>query len=211
MLPWLGTRVPTEWLPGAGGAGPPARGDHRVLAHRLRRGAASVSETSIATALAGGSAATFLVLAAFFLPAFRSAQPNATITEDVVRERRYRPDATVAYCSDAVRVQRDLLFAARVAAAERCDLWSLVASPQPFLLVLTAAEYGSLSRAPELRPIADYRGLPATALTLGGLAGGMAPETVVLAANFATDDPVAEVKRRKDRKRLLREDDPDLP
>jgi 4-amino-4-deoxy-L-arabinose transferase-like glycosyltransferase len=209
-LPWLDTRVPAEWRPGLAAQALlvlVAAGVVLAAFRAVRR----PSPRGILAALGGGTAAIFLVLAAFFLPAFRSAQPNAALTADVVRERQYRPDAAVAYCSDAARVQRDVLFFARAAALERCDLWSLVVSSQPLLLVLSGEEYLSLSRAPELRPIGEYRGLPATALTLGGLFGGMAPETVVLAANFETDDPVAEVKRKKDRKRLLREDDPDLP
>jgi 4-amino-4-deoxy-L-arabinose transferase-like glycosyltransferase len=209
-IPWLNTRVPAEWLPGG-----------VAVALLLVVGAVSAFHAFVAAwrptprrisaAFGGGSAATFLVLAAFFLPAFRAAQPNVALTEDVLRERRFQPRAQVALCSDPARVQRDVLFAARLAAVERCDLWSLAASPHPFLLVLSKDEFASLARLPNVRPVADYRALPATALTLGGLVEGVSAETIVLAANFETDDPVAEVKRKKDRKRALREDDPDLP
>ena len=209
-LPWLNTRVPTEWLPGGA-----------AQALLLLVGAATAflafvaalrpSPRRVGVALGTGSAATFLLLAAFFLPAFRAAQPNGALTEDVLRERRFRPDATVAYCSDPARVDRDVLFSGRAAALARCDLWGLATSPQPFLLVLSGPEFESLSRLHNVRPVAGYRALPATALTLGGLVEGLAPETVVLAANFETEDPVAELKRKKDRKRALREAPPSPP
>jgi 4-amino-4-deoxy-L-arabinose transferase-like glycosyltransferase len=209
-IPWLAAHVPTEWLPG---------GAAQVLLLLVAAGSAVAALAAarrptpgrLGAVLGGGAAAVFLVLGAFHLPAFRAAQPNLALTADVLRERGFRPDVQVALCDDPARVQRDVLFAARLAALERCDLWSLAASSQPFLLVLSEAEFESLARAPNVRPIAGYRALPATALTLGGLVAGVAPETIVLAANFETDDPVAEVKRKKDRKRLLREDDPDLP
>ena len=165
----------------------------------------------VAAALGGGTAAVFLVLASWFLPAFRGAQPNGRLTADVVRERRYRPDAAVVLCSDPVRVQRDLLFDARIVVQERCDLWGLAASSHPFLLVLGPEEAQSLALLPQVREIATYRGLPATALTLGGIFTGLQPQPLALVANFDTDDPVAEVKRKKDRKRALREEDPGLP
>jgi hypothetical protein len=159
----------------------------------------------VAFALGGGSAAVFAVLAAWFLPAFRAAQPNQAITADVVRERRYEPDAVVVACTDPAPAQRDLLFDARLVVQERCDLWGLASSPQPFLFLLGPEETQSL--LPQLRPIAAYRALPATALTLGGLVSGPQPQMLALAANFETDDPVAEVKRKKDRKRALRDEE----
>jgi hypothetical protein len=127
------------------------------------------------------------------------------MTQDVLRERHYRPDAAVVMCSDPARVQRDLLFAARIVVAERCDLWALASSPQPFLFLLGPDETHSL--LPQLRPVAGYRALPATALTLSGVLAGVQPQAVALVANFETDDPVAEIKRKKDRKRLLRDDE----
>jgi len=159
----------------------------------------------VAAALGGGTAAVFLVLVAWFLPAFRRAQPNAPLTADVVRERRFRPEAAVALCSDPARVQRDLLFDARIVVEERCDLWALAASSHPFLLVLGPGELLSLARLPQVREVGTYRGLPATALTFSGLVAGVEPRPLALVANFDTDDPVAEVKRKKDRKRALRD------
>ena len=203
-IPWLATRVPLEWL--AGGA---AQAGLMAVAVASALGALLAARhptpARVAAALGGASAALFLLLAACFLPAFRAAQPNRWVTEDVARERIYRPEAGLALCSDPARVQRDLLFAARVVAQERCDLWSLAASSHPFLLLLGPAEYLSLSRLPQVRPIAAYRALPATALTLSGLVAGLDPDPLFLVANFETEDPVAEVKRKKDRKRALKD------
>ena len=44
----------------------------------------------------------------------------------------------------------------------------------------------------------------AAAMTLGQILSGLEVEPVVLLANYHTDDPVAETKRVKDRKRALR-------
>jgi hypothetical protein len=125
--------------------------------------------------------------------------------EDVRRERAYRSDAAVAACSDPLRVQRDILFHARTPVEERCDLWAIASSSRPFLLLLDPEERRSLVGAEGVREIARYRYLPATALTLAGVIGRPVPSEMTLAANFATDDPVAETKRKRDRKRALRE------
>jgi hypothetical protein len=42
-------------------------------------------------------------------------------------------------------------------------------------------------------------------MTLGQVLSGLDVESFVLLANYRTDDPVAEVKRRRDRKHALRE------
>ena len=206
-ISWVNTRVPTEWLPGAA-AQVLLLGVGAVAAFHAFGAARRPSPRRIGAAFGGSTAALFLVLVAWFLPAFRSAQPNAPLTADVVRERGYRPDAVVVACSDPVRVQRDLLFDARVVVGERCDLWGLAASSHPFLLLLGPEEALSLALLPQVREVATYRGLPATALTFGGLVAGAQPQPLVLVANFATDDPVAEVKRKKDRKRALRDLEP---
>jgi 4-amino-4-deoxy-L-arabinose transferase-like glycosyltransferase len=204
LLVPLGTaRVPLEWLASAAA---------QVVLVLVSVGAAVFGLMAarrptpgrVAAALGGGTAAVFLVLVAWFLPAFRGAQPNGMLTADVVRERRYRPDAAVVLCSDPVRVQRDLLFDGRIVVEERCDLWGMAASSHPFLLVLGPEEAQALSLLPQVREVATYRGLPATALTFGGVVAGVEPQWLALVANFATDDPVAEVKRKKDRKRALR-------
>ena len=204
VVPWATARVPLEWLAPA-----PAQ----VVLVLVSAVAAVLALTAsrrpspgrLAAALGGGTAAVFLVLVAWFLPAFRDAQPSAPLTADVVRERRFRPEAAVVLCSDPARVQRDLLFEARIVVEERCDLWALAASSHPFLLVLGPEEALSLARVPQVREVATYRALPATALTFGGLVAGVEPQPLALAANFDTDDPVAEVKRKKDRKRALRD------
>jgi 4-amino-4-deoxy-L-arabinose transferase-like glycosyltransferase len=139
------------------------------------------------------------------VPAFHAAQPLAAIVEDVRREHGYRPDATVVACADPLRVQRELLFHARTVMEERCDLWALASSSRPFLLLLDPEEGRSLLAAEGVREVARYRYLPASALTLAGVLERPAPSEMTLAANFATDDPVAETKRRRDRKRALRE------
>jgi hypothetical protein len=154
--------------------------------------------------MAVATALPIVVLAAFFLPAFRRAQPNAAILEDVLRERRYRADAAVSLCDDPARVQRDLLFHGRLAVLERCDLWAPASSRMPFLLLLPNEDWQTLATSLPLREVAQYRHLPATALTLRGLLAGPRPGALVLAANFATDDPVAELKRKRDRRRALR-------
>lgn len=140
-----------------------------------------------------------------YLPAFRAAQPNEAVTRDVARERRYRPDARLVFCRDLARVHRDVLFAARHAAVERCDLWALATDAAPWLLLLTEDERSSLAAIPGVRAVADYAVVPATALTLRGLWEGVRPERQYLVANYETRDPIAEIKRKKDRKRALRE------
>jgi 4-amino-4-deoxy-L-arabinose transferase-like glycosyltransferase len=158
-------------------------------------------------ALGGGAWAVGLVLTAFFLPAFRAAQPNHALAEDVRRERTHRPDARVAACSDPARVERDVLFEARVAVEHRCDLWNVAPSSEPYLFLLRPQEHRSLERIPGFREVARYRYLPAATLTLSGFLVPSEPEPVVLGANFSTADPVAELRRKRLRKQELREED----
>ena len=77
--------------------------------------------------------------------------------EDVARELRFRADATVVACGDPARVQRDLLFQVRAVVQERCDLWALASSRQPFLLLLGPNERRSLVGAEGVREIDAYR------------------------------------------------------
>ena len=144
-------------------------------------------------------------LGGLVVPAFYAAQPVDALVEDVRREQRYRPDATVVACSDPARAQRDLLFHARTVVEERCDLWALLSSSRPFLLILYPEEGRSLLAAEGVREVGRYRYMPAAALTLAGVLDRPAPAEMALAANFATDDPVAQAKARRDRKRALRE------
>ncbi len=86
LVPWTTARVPLEWLAPA-----PAQ----VVLALVSVTAAVVALMAarrpapgrVAAALGGGTAAVFLVLVAWFLPAFRRAQPNGPLTADVVRER----------------------------------------------------------------------------------------------------------------------------
>lgn len=154
--------------------------------------------------LALAPATLFALLAGGFLPAFRAAQPNAAIVEDVARELRYVPDASVVLCEDPTRAQRDILFHARAPVLERCDLWNYASSEYPYLLLLDPRERQALSTLPYWREVDSYRGLPARALTARYLVDFPQPESVVLMANFETADPVATRKVLKERRRALR-------
>jgi len=211
-------RVPAPWLPGAG---------YRaalvavlaVSAAAMIVVAARPSPGRVAVVLAAPVAAAWLVLVAGFLPAFASAQPNRAIAADVAREMSYRQDARLAVCGDPSRVRRDVLFHARATAEETCDVWALAASPLPYLLVVTPPQAASLEKVPEWRTVGRYACLPASALTLDGLLSSPEPCEVVLGANFETDDPVADRKKRREyRKAIQREraeaaarDDPATP
>jgi 4-amino-4-deoxy-L-arabinose transferase-like glycosyltransferase len=154
--------------------------------------------------LGATSACVFVGLVTLFLPAFWSAQPNAALVADIDRERGFRPEAQVVACADPSRVERDLLFYSRVVVTTRCDLWSLAPSRSPFLFLLAPAERASLASVPGFREISSHRYLPATVLTFDGLLEARPPGVITLAANYGTEDPVAETKRKQDRKREMR-------
>jgi hypothetical protein len=192
----LPPRIPDEWLPG-----PLAR---VVLVAVVAAGAALLLAVAVrptprraAAALASVIAAAWLVLVVSFLPAFAAAQPNRAIAADVARERSFRPDLRMAFCSDPTRVRRDVLLHVRLAAFSECDLWSLAGSREPFLLLATPAQDASFRVDPRYREIARYRYVPASALTLGGLFSVREPGEVVLGANFTTTDPEAERKKKR--------------
>jgi 4-amino-4-deoxy-L-arabinose transferase-like glycosyltransferase len=190
-------RVPDAWLPGlASRALLVAVVATSALA--LLAVAARLTPARAAAALASIVAAAWLVLVLLFLPAFAAAQPNAAIVADVSRERQYRADLRMGFCSDPINVRRDVLLHVRLAAISECDLWSLAGSRQPFLLLATPAQDASFRASPRYREIARYRYLPASALTLGGLLSLDAPGEIVLGANFPTKDPVAERKRKRE-------------
>jgi len=178
-----------------------------VLAAALATLAAAANPVPgrVLAVLGGGIALVFVGLVTLLLPAFWSAQPNQAIVQDVLRERRFRPDAGVVACTDPPRVERDILFHARLAVERRCDLWSLAPTGEPYLFLLRPEERASLAAVPGFREISVHRYLPATVLTLGGLLAQPEPGVMTLAANFETDDPTAETKRKQDRKRALRE------
>ena len=197
-------RVPAEWLPG------PAP---RVLlvallaagALALLAAAARPTAVRVTAALASLVAAVWLVLVVSFLPSFAAAQPNRAIVAEVAREREHRPDLRMAFCSDPTRVRRDVLLHVRLAALSECHLWSLVGSREPFLLLATPAQDASFRADPRYREIARYRYVPASALTLGGLLSLREPGEIVLGANFATTDPVAERKRKREYRKAIQD------
>jgi 4-amino-4-deoxy-L-arabinose transferase-like glycosyltransferase len=195
-------RVPAEWLPG------PA--PRALLVAFLAAGAlvllavaARPTAVRVTAALASLVAAAWLVLVVFFLPAFAAAQPNRAIVGDVARERQHRPDLRMAFCSDPTHVRRDVLLHVRLAPISECDLWSLAGSREPFLLLATPAQDASFRADPRYREIARYRYVPASALTLGGLFSLREPGQIVLGANFATSDPVAEQKRKREYRKAI--------
>jgi len=196
LLLALPPRIPAEWLPGAVPRG--------LLVAVFAAGAISLLAAAVrptprraAAVLASLVAAAWLVLVVFFLPAFAAAQPNRAIVADVARERAYRSDLRMAFCSDPTRVRRDVLLNVRLAAFSECDLWSLAGSREPFLLLATPAQDASFRADPRYREIARYRYVPARALTLEGLFSVREPGEVVLGANFPTADPEADRKRRR--------------
>jgi 4-amino-4-deoxy-L-arabinose transferase-like glycosyltransferase len=189
-------RVPAPWLPGPGA--------RAALAALLVAGALALlgaawrlTAARATAALASVVAAAWLVLVVAYLPAFSAAQPNRAIVADVARERQYRADLRMGFCSDPTRVRRDVLLHVRLAAVAECDLWSLAGSREPFLLLATPAQDASFRASPRYREIARYRYVPARALTLAGLLSLGEPGEIVLGANFPTKDPVAERKRKR--------------
>jgi 4-amino-4-deoxy-L-arabinose transferase-like glycosyltransferase len=194
-------QVPAEWLPAAF-----ARGwllaVLAVGALVLLAVAAAPLPRRVLAALAGIVAAAWFLAVAFFLPAFARSQPNRAMVEDVARERQYRPDLRLAYCSDPTRVRRDVLFEVRLAATAECELWSLAGSRAPYLLLATPAEDASFRVDPRYRHVATYHYLPADALTLGGLFSLRGPALIMLVANYPTRDPVARVKRNREYRKL---------
>jgi 4-amino-4-deoxy-L-arabinose transferase-like glycosyltransferase len=198
-------RVPSGWLPGPEAiallAGALATSALAALAV-----AARPTPRRVVAVLAGGVAAGWLVLVVFFLPSFTRAQPNRAIARDVAREHRYRPNLRFVTCSDPARARRDVLFRARVTAEETCELWPRAASHRPYLLLVRPEEDRSFRSVPGYRHVATYRYLPARSLTLAGLLSVSEPGETVLVANFATRDPVAERKRRREARKALHAD-----
>jgi 4-amino-4-deoxy-L-arabinose transferase-like glycosyltransferase len=197
--------VPAAWLPGPG----PRALLLVVLglaAFSLVVVALRLSPTGLTATLAASAAALSLLIVVFFLPAFAAGQPNRRIVEDVARERLYRPGLALAYCSDPPRARRDVLFHVGLPARERCPLWPLAASGEPYLLFLTPAEHASFQAIPGYRHVASYSALPARILTLGGLLNLPPVGEMVLAATFPTQDPVAERKRKREYRRSLQEE-----
>ncbi len=198
-------RLPAEWLPGDAA--------RAVLLAALVAGALGLAALALGPSpgralwsLSLAVAMPWLAVVTLFLPAFAAGQPNREMVDDVARERRYRPDLRMAFCSDPTRVRRDVLLEVRMAAVSECDLWSLAGSREPYLLLATPAQNASFRVDPRYRHIATYRYLPADTLTLSGLVGVAEPGEIMLGANFPTPDPVAKAKRkRENRRRVYRE------
>lgn len=131
--------------------------------------------------LAATSGAIAIVFATVVVPGFLDDQPNRRIVRDVVLALERRPTARVVACDDPTRVQRDILFEARRAVEERCDLWAVASGRPPVILLVRGEESKSLRRA-RLRVRGRYRYLPATALGLGA-AGDVRPGRLVLLTN----------------------------
>jgi 4-amino-4-deoxy-L-arabinose transferase-like glycosyltransferase len=202
LLTRVGPSFPSGWLP-------PAWAQTLLVATAAAGAAAGLlaavrpAPARVLTALAGSAAAVSFVLAAFFLPAFWGGQPNRRIADDVRREQLFRPDATVALCVDPSRAERDILFRARVAVEQTCDLWSLAASREPYLLLVRPEVRRSFRALPGFREVDRYPVLAATALTLAGLREPPRPDEMVLGANYVTADPEAERRARRLYKKML--------
>ena len=191
--------LPRDWLPG------PA-----VLA--VAAGAAGAGAALCAWAawkphplrtlgvLAGVAAALAFSLGTFFVPAFARAQPQGALLDAVRDELRYEPEAALVLCEDPARVQRAVLFEARRAGQERCDLWAAAAAA-PALFLLDADEQQSVGRT--LRGISAHRYLPADTLTLRGLLAPAPPGWLYLAANYPAESPTALRKEARDYKRAV--------
>ncbi len=162
-----------------------------------------LGRTRLTTVLASASALACLSAATLFLPALRRAQPNAAIVADVMRELRARPEARLVHCEDPTRVARELLFQARLASIERCDLWAPAASSLPFLLLVREEQHETLRTA--TRFIGEYRYVPASVTTLEGLLEGVPRARLVLLANFDPRDLEGDRRVRQERKRRVRE------
>jgi len=182
-------QLPSDWLP------PPAL--VLALALPLLGGGLACLMTALSvtpqrTLAVMGTAAVLLFFSvnAVFLPALRGVQPQQAVAEDVRRVRQHQPEAGLIFCDDHARLQRDLLFHARVVAQQRCDLKAAASSPQP--LLLQAEERAALVA---LRELGEYRYLPASALTLRGFLAGLRPSTVILMANETIEALGTEVDR----------------
>jgi len=166
--------------------------------------AARVSPRRTLIVLAATSGILFFTAMTLAVPAFMTGQPNAAVVADVLRERAFRPDLSVAVCSDPARVQRDLLFHARITVLERCDLWFPASSGRPFLLLLQRNERDSLRSLPEFRMISGYDYLPAAMINVEKILFPPEPQPLFLAANFPSSDPVVLERQRLRRERRER-------
>lgn len=163
--------------------------------------AVSVKPLRTLGVLAGVTAVLVFCLAAFFVPAFAAGQPQHALLGDVREELRYRPEAALVLCGDPARVQRVVLFEARRASQERCDLWAAATGDAPALFVLDADEQQTVGQT--LRGVSAHRYLPAETLTLRGLVSSPRPAWLYLAANFAPRSPAALRKEAREYRRAV--------
>lgn len=154
-----------------------------VGAFALLAAARHASARRTLTALALVSGATALAVVSLLVPGLLAAQPTSALVERVQAELKRRPAATVVSCRDPARVQRDLLFRARIVVAERCDLWQLASDHEPVVFLLREDEYASLRRMPSLRLAAVHEYVPFASLGLD-MMGSLQPERLLVAANF---------------------------
>lgn len=199
----LPATIPPGWLPPDGALRLVALGAG-LLALALALASLRPRPALTLGLLSGTVTALFVALTTVFLPAFRAGQPNAEIVADVLREKAYQPELRLALCEDPVRVQRDVLFEARIAVDERCDLYAPIASRLPFLLLLDEDE-APVGLGTGQRHVRTYAYLPATAFGLRGLVAGLRPRRAALFANFETGDPVAQLKARRERRQYWRD------
>lgn len=193
--------LPPDWLPA-----PPLLGAAAVAAMvgtaACLWAARRVQPLRTLAVLSAVTAAVELCLASVFLPAFAAAQPQQALVADVRHELLYRPEAGLVLCDDPARVQRAVLFEARRAGQERCDLWAAATSGAPALFLLDEEEQQSVGGT--LRGISAHRYLPADTLTLRGLVAPAKPAWLYLAANFSTESPVALRKEAREHKAAVR-------
>ena len=205
--------VPVGWRPSEGSLKLVTLGVV-TLALLLCLAALRARPRALVLSLGASVSAVFLALTLVFLPAFRAGQPNARIVQDVAREKAFEPSLRLALCDDPLRVQRDVLFETRTAVDERCDLYAPISSSSAYLVLLTHEQW-SLSQHAALRHVRSYAYLPATAYGLSGLLEGIVPSRVGLFANFATSDPVATLKSKRERRQGIRAeeqaDEPPVP
>ena len=195
LAPYVSAHVPSPWMPEG------VRSGLTLLAYAAALVLAGVAlRLSPTWALVGTAAVSASMFAAFVtwaVPAFTSAQPNGAIVEAVRRERARRPNVQVVLCQDPTRVQRDLLFHARVAVRERCDLWAAAASGRPSLFILQKPEKKALGEIRGFRVLSRHAYLPATVSSLTGLFAAPRPEAVFLLASYPEREGRARGLRRR--------------
>ena len=186
--PYVAGRIPSPWLPDS------VRSGLTIVAWACSLALLGLvfwlSPMRVLAGLAAASGCMFAGFVIWAVPAFTSAQPNAAIVEAVRRERARRSNAQVVVCRDPTRVQRDLLFDARVAVRERCDLWAAASSERASLFILQKHEKKALQVIPGFRVVSRYDYLPSTVSSLTGLFGAARPQALFLVASYP------EVERR---------------